>query len=221
MSGSRSRPVPPRCASRSTRRVCTASSAATWRSRRTIDRHARAHGHCGSSFSSRAHRRLAHLRAALGGERRARIDAATDRRNHASLATIRARRARRIHSHVRRRAEDASPIVQHMAPPGPRTEYEICSVWPVPEAPPSLYAHFTTDIPTYLISGALDPITPPAFAERALRYLSHGQLTIVAAAGHLASENSPCAPALVERFLEAPYERVDASCTATPVPFVP
>lgn len=122
---------------------------------------------------------------------------------------------------LERRAAGASAIVQRMAVAGPRAEYETCAVWPVPEAPRSLYARFTTDIPTYLISGALDPITPPQFAEQALRYLSNGQLTTVAAAGHLASENSPCAPALVERFLEAPYERVDDSCTAKPVPFVP
>lgn len=122
---------------------------------------------------------------------------------------------------LERRAAGTSAIVRSMALAGPRAEYETCAVWPVPEAPRSLYAAFTTDIPTYLISGALDPVTPPAFAERALRYLSNGQLTTVAAAGHLASENSPCAPALVERFLDAPYERVDDSCTEAPVSFVP
>ncbi|HKP62622.1 MAG TPA: alpha/beta hydrolase [Polyangiales bacterium] len=122
---------------------------------------------------------------------------------------------------LERRAAGTNAIVQRISIAPPRAEYETCAVWPVPEAPQSLYARFTTDIPTYLISGALDHVTPPEYARRALRYLANGQLTIVAAAGHLASENSACAPALVERFLEAPYERVDDACTATPVQFVP
>lgn len=119
------------------------------------------------------------------------------------------------------RAAGTSPLAQLASLPPQQRGYGTCAVWPVPEAPRSFYAPFVTDIPTYLISGALDSITPPDYARRALRYLSNGQLTIVAAAGHLASENSPCAPALVERFLDAPYRRVDDRCTGAPVQFVP
>jgi pimeloyl-ACP methyl ester carboxylesterase len=71
-----------------------------------------------------------------------------------------------------------------------------------------------------LIAGALDPITPPIFSRIALRHLRNGQLTVIEAASHLAAEHG-CGPELVERFFNAPHRRVDDSCAATPVPFVP
>jgi pimeloyl-ACP methyl ester carboxylesterase len=119
------------------------------------------------------------------------------------------------------RAADSSRLVKRTALPPALAAYETCAVWPVPTAPAWFFGPVVSDIPTYLISGALDPVTAPDFARVALRHLSNGQLTIIAAAGHLASENSPCAPQLVEQFLEAPYAPIEDSCTAAPVPFVP
>jgi pimeloyl-ACP methyl ester carboxylesterase len=118
---------------------------------------------------------------------------------------------------LERRAASTDPIVRRSFL-GIGSAYEICEVWPVPAAAPSFYKPIRTSIPTYLIAGALDPITTPAFSRIALRHLRNGQLTVIEAASHLAAEHG-CGPELVERFFNAPYRHVDDSCAATPVPF--
>ncbi|MCQ4165700.1 alpha/beta fold hydrolase [Tahibacter harae] len=67
--------------------------------------------------------------------------------------------------------------------------------------------------PSLLLSGALDPVTPPARAERALRQLPHGQHLIAAGAGHIVS-GLGCAPRLLRRFLDAPAAPLDGACLA-------
>jgi pimeloyl-ACP methyl ester carboxylesterase len=51
----------------------------------------------------------------------------------------------------------------------PQTPYVFsdCAAWNVPSAGPGLTAPARSDVPVLLVSGALDGITPPAFAETA------------------------------------------------------
>lgn len=78
---------------------------------------------------------------------------------------------------------------------------------PQPAAPPVQ----TLAPPALLLSGALDPVTPPARGERALRTLPQGQHVVAAYAGHVIS-GLGCAPALLHRFLDAPLQPIDATC---------
>ena len=68
-------------------------------------------------------------------------------------------------------------------------------------------------MPSLLLSGALDPVTPPSRAERALRRLPQAQHVIAANAGHIVSGHG-CAPTLLRHFLDAPRRPVDAACLA-------
>lgn len=68
-------------------------------------------------------------------------------------------------------------------------------------------------VPSLLLSGALDPVTPPARAERALLTLPQGQHLIAANVAHIVSGQG-CAPTLLRRFLDAPSQPVDGSCLA-------
>ena len=122
---------------------------------------------------------------------------------------------------MEQRAAGSDAIVRRDFLSALRSEYEVCEVWPVPDADPALYSPVITSIPTYLIAGALDPITRPEFSRQALRHLRRGQLTIVTSAGHLAAEHNACAPELVSRFMATPHARVADSCTAAAVAFVP
>lgn len=67
--------------------------------------------------------------------------------------------------------------------------------------------------PGLLLSGALDPVTPPARAERALRQLPQAQHLVAARAGHIVS-GLGCAPRLLRRFLDAPTAPLDGACLA-------
>lgn len=78
-----------------------------------------------------------------------------------------------------------------------------CSVWPVvPLAEP--ITPVRSNVPVLLISGAFDPITPPAFAELAARTLTDARHHIVARGGHGAGFFDPCAIEVRDAFLENP-----------------
>jgi pimeloyl-ACP methyl ester carboxylesterase len=87
----------------------------------------------------------------------------------------------------------------------------MCAAMKVPPAP---YREPTRiDAPALLLSGALDPITPPHRAETAARYMGHAQQVVVANAGHGVSQLG-CAPRLLRDFLDHPGAKLDASCLA-------
>jgi pimeloyl-ACP methyl ester carboxylesterase len=65
--------------------------------------------------------------------------------------------------------------------------------------------------PALLLSGALDPVTPPHRAASAARYMAHAQQVVVANAGHGVSQLG-CAPRLLREFLDRPDKRLDTNC---------
>ena len=63
-----------------------------------------------------------------------------------------------------------------------------------------------------LISGNLDPVTPPPFAEEAKKSFPNS-LHIVVPGGHVS--DNPCIEALMQKFLaEADVKTLDTSCIA-------
>ena len=60
--------------------------------------------------------------------------------------------------------------------------------------------------PALLLSGALDPVTPPHRAEDAARFMAHAQLLAAPNAGHGVSQLG-CAPRLLRAFLDRPRQQ--------------
>jgi pimeloyl-ACP methyl ester carboxylesterase len=56
-----------------------------------------------------------------------------------------------------------------------RSQMAACAVWPQSHIPPEYYRSFRTDVPTVLISGEIDPVTPPQWGELALRSFPNGR----------------------------------------------
>jgi pimeloyl-ACP methyl ester carboxylesterase len=83
---------------------------------------------------------------------------------------------------------------------------KLMSVPAVPYAEPS-----TIQAPALLLSGALDPVTPPRRAESAARHMRNAQQLVVANAGHGVSQLG-CAPRLLREFLDRPASPLDAKC---------
>ncbi|MBB3224552.1 alpha/beta fold hydrolase [Pseudoduganella umbonata] len=67
------------------------------------------------------------------------------------------------------------------------------------------------DAPALLLSGALDPVTPPRRAEAAAKLMKAAQHLVVKNGGHIVSPLG-CAPRLMREFLDAPHQRVEARC---------
>jgi pimeloyl-ACP methyl ester carboxylesterase len=69
----------------------------------------------------------------------------------------------------------------------------------------------TIQAPALLLSGALDPVTPPRRAESAARHMRNARQLVVANAGHGVSQLG-CAPRLLRDFLDRPASPLDAKC---------
>ncbi|WP_167393780.1 alpha/beta hydrolase [Xanthomonas populi] len=59
-----------------------------------------------------------------------------------------------------------------------------CKAWPALPAPAADAAPFTSNVPVLLLSGELDPVTPPRYAERVLPGLPNGRHLVAPGQGH-------------------------------------
>lgn len=95
-----------------------------------------------------------------------------------------------------------------------------CPVWVGRQYGDTLALALQSDIPTLIITGELDPRTPPTYAERVAAGLPRAQVIVAPWTGH---ERLPdCAFRLASEFFDAPERRVNASCmdSVPPIRFV-
>jgi pimeloyl-ACP methyl ester carboxylesterase len=98
---------------------------------------------------------------------------------------------------------------------------EICKLWPQGPVDADLHSPLHSEIPTLLLSGEADPVTPPDNAERAARGLAHHRHLILSGEGH-GQVATACVPKLMAEFLDtAAPATLDATCLERhrPAPF--
>lgn len=76
-----------------------------------------------------------------------------------------------------------------------------CKVWPHGAMPKDFHEPFKSSIPTLLISGERDPVTPPAFADEVLKGLSNGRSLVVKGLGHAEAIDAGCMPDVLDDFV--------------------
>lgn len=87
-----------------------------------------------------------------------------------------------------------------------------CPVWPKYSVEPDYVEPVQSAIPSLLLSGGFDPVTPPSNAEAALEGLSNARHFAVANGAHTVAFHS-CAPRLIREFLdERSATELDGSC---------
>jgi len=89
---------------------------------------------------------------------------------------------------------------------------DLCRQWEVEQLPASVDDPVASDIPTLLLSGRFDPVTPPAFATAAAAGLSNAVNLVDPSASHGVAFLSPCVNDIMGAFLENPMERPDSTC---------
>jgi pimeloyl-ACP methyl ester carboxylesterase len=100
-----------------------------------------------------------------------------------------------------------------------RSFEELCIQWQVEQLPDSVDAPVTSDIPTLVLNGRFDPITPPAFGQAASETLANSYVFIFGNTGHGAMLADPCPTGIALEFLANPRQRPDDSCiAANPAP---
>jgi hypothetical protein len=95
---------------------------------------------------------------------------------------------------------------------------EICEAWHDRRAMESEYQAVYSDIPTLILAGEFDPITPPAYGQLALANLARGAYIEVPGAGHGASPYNDCTQGILESFLANPSSPLEVGCIAEIAP---
>jgi len=95
---------------------------------------------------------------------------------------------------------------------GSEQEAADCAVWNVPAAPAFENEPVVSDIPTIVMSGEYDPITPPSSGDAAVEYLENGVHLVFPTIGHGAVDVAPCPTEIAVAFFDDPTVEPDASC---------
>ncbi|MCG6964887.1 MAG: alpha/beta hydrolase [Chromatiaceae bacterium] len=91
-------------------------------------------------------------------------------------------------------------------------QYHSCRFWDSGEAPAEFRTPVVSDVPTLLLAGEFDPVTPPEWAEQAARHLSNAQLFVFPAVGHGVLDSHVCAADLVRNFFADPVRPQAPKC---------
>ncbi|HTV24272.1 MAG TPA: alpha/beta fold hydrolase [Polyangiaceae bacterium] len=76
-----------------------------------------------------------------------------------------------------------------------------CQNWPSAQLPDAYHEPIASDVPSLLLSGNLDPVTPPSWGDEVASRLSHSRHIVVPGAGH-GTTTLGCIPDLLAEFLE-------------------
>jgi len=94
-----------------------------------------------------------------------------------------------------------------------RQQMAACGVWPRAKVPAGHQEPVRSDVPVLLISGERDPVTPPAFSERAARSFTNGLRIVVPWGSH--GGDTACVDGLQKEVIEkGTVKGIDTSCLA-------
>jgi len=89
---------------------------------------------------------------------------------------------------------------------------EVCAWWPAGDVPPDFHEPFDAEAPILLLSGELDPVTPPVYGEEAAEQYSTSRHLVANGRGHIVLTN-PCMSSIATEFVgEASVENLDTEC---------
>ena len=102
----------------------------------------------------------------------------------------------------------AEDMLNRTPTPNPRFQalndlfYGFCKGFPHGKVAAEFFEPTTSDIPTLLLSGTQDPVTPPAQGTLAAKTLTNSKHIVVGGVGHIAS-TQPCVRRIITKFVEA------------------
>lgn len=94
----------------------------------------------------------------------------------------------------------------------PQAFLNTCKMWNVPPLDPSVDEPVYSDIPTLVLSGEFDPVTPPDYAQAAAKSLTNSYSVVFPAGGHGQALDGDCQIHIVQSFLDNPYQSPDLRC---------
>ena len=89
---------------------------------------------------------------------------------------------------------------------------DTCAFWPKGKVEPDYFNNAPSDIPALVLSGELDPVTPPSWGQQTATQWKNAKHITVPATGHGAAI-AGCVPKLMAQFLnEGTAANIDAAC---------
>jgi hypothetical protein len=95
------------------------------------------------------------------------------------------------------------------------TGIKLCSVWPVNKPDPVENQPVRSAIPTLILAGRYDPVTPPTWGKAAADTLSRSYYFEFPEAAHGVVAGGPCPAEIVLNFLNDPHTQPDGGCINT------
>ncbi|MFC7245009.1 alpha/beta hydrolase [Catellatospora aurea] len=87
-----------------------------------------------------------------------------------------------------------------------------CAAWDVGSATAAERAPIVSDVPSLLMGGAMDGVTPAAWTEVVAKGLRNSETIAIPGAGHDVIAQSPCARSMMDAFFDDPTRPVDRAC---------
>jgi pimeloyl-ACP methyl ester carboxylesterase len=95
-----------------------------------------------------------------------------------------------------------------------RGQVKACEIWPKGRVDASYYEPVVSGVPTLILSGDVDPVTPPGWGDSVAKHLTNVRHIIAPATGHGVAATA-CGQRLVQQFIErATPSDLDTSCVA-------
>jgi pimeloyl-ACP methyl ester carboxylesterase len=97
----------------------------------------------------------------------------------------------------------------------------LCAAWPRGPVDPDLFSAVASNTPVLLLSGGNDPVTPPAYARRAMTQLTNARHLEVPGMGH-GQLSLPCMDRIMADFIRGDdLKSLDTRCLGAlkPMPF--
>jgi pimeloyl-ACP methyl ester carboxylesterase len=92
--------------------------------------------------------------------------------------------------------------------------FAICERWPSGQAPATEEQPVRSDVPTLILSGAYDNLTPVSWNKSAFTTLPNGFFVLAPMSGHAVITYSACAERVAQAFIADPATSPDTSCLA-------
>ncbi len=98
---------------------------------------------------------------------------------------------------------------------GIQADYSICQFWGEKPVPSEQKLPVKSSIPTLVLAGEYDPVTPPTNGQLAAQTLTHSYYFQFPGTGHGVHYTGTCPDSIIAAFLKQPIEKPDAACIAT------
>lgn len=104
------------------------------------------------------------------------------------------------------------PPLNTLLMPNTKYDYEICKVWNQPAVPSEQKQPVKSQVPTLILAGEYDPITPPSQGEMAHSTLPKSTFLVFPGTGHGVFMTNICPMTIMNSFMSNPERTPSSSC---------